>query len=202
MKKTGPGPGFFKLLSRVWLRSERQMQCAQVFAGFDQHQRTFVHHQCGWTLAWHAHGGWLGRDGGLHRSDFGAVRVHPHQAAVMNDLLEAVDGQCVIDRGGHGLAGCFGCGGAGSRHRRGGWWRSGLGGCWCWCVGLSCRRCIGCWRCLRHGGRWRGSSRCSVLTGFSVGPRRSRSLLGALEVRAWGRAVISRGLGAHAAGLG
>ena len=33
-------------------------------------------------------------------------------------------------------------------------------------------------------------------------PPTKPQLLGALEIRAWGRAVISRGLGAHAAGLG
>ncbi len=167
MKKTGPEPGFFMAISRAWRRSERHLECVQVFACFHQNQGAFVHNHRGWALAWHTHYWGLGRDGGLHRSDFGAVRVDPHQTGALRDLLQAVDGQGVA---GHHRQGCAGCRSA----CRGGLWRAGCGRRsrrWRWCRRSSHRgnrrrlahggcHCIGCRR------RWLCIHWCRFLVGL------------------------------------
>ena len=169
-KKTGPEPGFFMAISRFWRRSERHLECVQVFACFHQNQRAFVQDHRGWALAWHANGWGLGRNGGLHRSDFGAVRVNPHQTRVLRDLLQAVDGQRVAGHHRQGRAGCrSACRGGLSRAdccRR--------SSCWCRCR-CRCRcRCSsrrgnrhllahGRCHCFGCGSRWLCIHRCRFL---------------------------------------
>lgn len=56
---------------------ERQGHAAQVALGFDQHQRRFLRHHRGRTLAPHLDGLDFGRDGGLGLGNLGCVGIHP-----------------------------------------------------------------------------------------------------------------------------
>lgn len=72
-----PGkPGIFS----EELCSERQFHVAQVFAGFDQDQRTFIDHYDRWAFTGHMPGLGFGRYRRLHHGNFGGVRVNPLQA--------------------------------------------------------------------------------------------------------------------------
>jgi len=78
--------------SRRWLL-KRQGHGRQVAAGFHQNQWAFVHSHDRWTLARHADGLWLGRNGCLHSSDLVRVGIHPLQARRGCHLLQRIDGQ-------------------------------------------------------------------------------------------------------------
>ena len=151
-KKPGLSPVF------SWhcqLRSERQVQIFQVFACFDQYQRTFVQNHGRWTLARHTHGLRFGGNRGLHCGNFGCIRVHPNQPRALSHLVQVVNLQGVAGDHGQACARCCGCfGGSGGRLR-------------CWCRRCSHHRG---WRSdWRHSGlrRWGGClSRTCNFSGY------------------------------------
>jgi len=121
------------------LRSERQFDVVQVFAGLDQDQRAFVGHHHGGTLARHM--GWLGLgcNGGLHCGNFCGVGVDPLQTGAVSHLNQAFDWQCKgLHFGQTGGGRCSRC----CCNRR-----------WCLCHWGCCNRCRGDRRCDSRSGR-------------------------------------------------
>ena len=95
------------LVGRSAFLLEWQRHQAQVLAGLDQHQRAFVQHDHGRTLAWDVHRLGLGCNGRLHGGDLGGVGVHPLQTAGGCQGLKFGHGQLVGLQLGHAGSRCF-----------------------------------------------------------------------------------------------